>query len=99
MIRASGTGLCLTFHGNYDGCNAEKKNTKMELCRDNKDKQIWLSGGVGDFLKSNKFEIFPKGDTTNCLTTRHHPLNDKDARVERYSNARRNDDSSLWLRY
>jgi len=100
MISASGTDLCLTHHGNYDDRNAEKKNTKMERCSDNKEEQIWWSGGVGDFLKSNKFEIHPKGDATKyCLTTRHHPLNDEDARVERCSNARRYDDSSLWLRY
>jgi len=94
-IRAVNSNLCLTTENYTDKLN--KLNTKMKTCTDGGSGQIWWAGGDGAFA-NDRFEIFPKGTTTYCLTTKHHPTDGEDARVERCGLAR-NDASSFWVKY
>jgi hypothetical protein len=78
----------------------DKINTRMRPCNTEDIKQIWWTGGQGDFFSSegNPFEIHPEGSDWYCLTTHHHPKDGEDGRVEKCRWARK-DDSSYWLRY
>jgi len=102
-IKAVNTNLCLT--NNQDYTNLEvRENTNMQTCSDVEgvinNGQLWWTGGIGDFFSDGgNFEIRPAvGPTGYCLTTKHHPLNDEDARIEKCRWAQK-DDSSLWVRY
>jgi len=95
MIRAVDSNVCLTTENYTDLTN--RLNTKMKTCGGSG--QIWWTSGTGDIYADNdKFELHPQGSTSYCLTTKHHPADGEDARVERCGNARK-DDSSFWVRY
>ena len=94
-IRAANTNLCLTTTNYQDTSN--RLNTKMRPC-DDSDSQVWWTGGFGTFSGDDKFEVHPRGDSSYCLTTQHHPKDGEDGRVERCAFARK-DVSNWWIKY